>query len=106
MHVHDLIASASLDRSSDVPLFRQLYARLKEAILHGALAPGARLPATRDLCRQLGVSRQTVLAAYDQLTSEGYLRGGVGQGTFVDAALPLARQAPAAPGLLDRKSVV
>ena len=100
MHVHDLIASASLDRSSDVPLFRQLYARLKDAILHGALAPGARLPATRDLCRQLGVSRQTVLAAYDQLTSEGYLRGGVGQGTFVDAALPLARQAPAAPGLL------
>ena len=100
MHVHDLIAGASLDRSSDVPLFRQLYARLKEAILHGALAPGARLPATRDLCRQLGVSRQTVLAAYDQLTSEGYLRGGVGQGTFVDESLPLARQGPAAPGLL------
>ena len=102
MHVHDLIASTPLDRACDVPLFRQLYARLKEAILQGALAPGARLPATRELCRQLGVSRQTVLAAYDQLTSEGYLRGGVGQGTFVDEALPLARQAPApaSPGLL------
>lgn len=100
MHVHDLVASTPLERASDIPLFRQLYARLKEAILQGALAPGARLPATRELCRQLGVSRQTVLAAYDQLTSEGYLRGGVGQGTFVDEALPLARQAPASPGLL------
>lgn len=100
MHVHDLIAATPLDRSGDVPLFRQLYARLKDAILHGALAPGARLPATRALCQLLGVSRQTVLAAYDQLTSEGYLRGGVGQGTFVDEALPLARQAPAVPGLL------
>lgn len=102
MHVHDLIAAAPLERDSATPLFRQLYARLKGAILHGALAPGARLPPTRELCRLLGVSRQTVLAAYDQLTAEGYLRGGVGQGTFVDEALPLARQAPApaAPGLL------
>jgi len=105
MHVHDLIAATPLERGGAIPLFRQLYARLKDAILHGVLAPGARLPATRELCRQLGVSRQTVLAAYDQLTSEGYLRGGVGQGTFVNEALPLARQGPvaptpAAPGLL------
>lgn len=102
MHVHDLIASAPLVRTSDVPLVRQLYDRLKQAILHGALAPGARLPATRELCRRIGVSRQTVLAAYDQLTSEGYLRGGVGRGTFVDEALALARQeaAPSSPGLL------
>jgi len=102
MHAHDLIAAVPLERESATPLFRQLYARLKDAILQGALVPGARLPATRELCRLLGVSRQTVLAAYDQLTAEGYLRGGVGQGTFVDQALPLARQAPApgAPGLL------
>jgi GntR family transcriptional regulator/MocR family aminotransferase len=93
MHVHDLIAAMPLARSSDIPLFRQLYARLKDAILQGALAPGARLPATRTLCSLLGVSRQTVLAAYEQLTAEGYLRGGVGQGTFVDEALPLARRA-------------
>lgn len=102
MHVHDLIGATPLARGGATPLFRQLYTRLKDAILQGALAPGARLPATRELCRLLGVSRQTVLAAYDQLTAEGYLRGGVGQGTFVDEALPLARQAPAssAPGLL------
>jgi GntR family transcriptional regulator/MocR family aminotransferase len=97
MHIHDLIASTPLDRVGAAPLFRQLYARLKDAILQGTLAPGARLPATRELARQLGVSRQTVLAAYEQLTAEGYLRGGVGQGTFVDTALP-APSAPASAG--------
>ncbi|WP_020653723.1 MocR-like pyridoxine biosynthesis transcription factor PdxR [Massilia niastensis] len=100
MHIHDIIAAEPLDRSGLVPLFRQLYSRLKGAILGGALAPGARLPATRDLCRLLGVSRQTVLAAYDQLSAEGYLRGGVGQGTFVDTALPAGREETPAPGLL------
>ncbi|GAB3387372.1 MocR-like pyridoxine biosynthesis transcription factor PdxR [Massilia agri] len=104
MHIHDLIAATPLDRASGAPLFRQLYARLKDAILQGGLGPGARLPATRELALQLGVARQTVLAAYEQLTAEGYLRGGVGQGTFVDTALPAARSAalpsgaaPAAP---------
>ncbi|MBD8566831.1 PLP-dependent aminotransferase family protein [Oxalobacteraceae sp. CFBP 8763] len=100
MHAHDLIAVMPLERSGETPLFRQLYARLKDAILQGTLAPGARLPATRTLCVALGVSRQTVLAAYDQLTAEGYLRGGVGHGTFVDEALPLARRPPRTDGLL------
>ena len=100
MHIHDLITATPLQRDGDIPLFRQLYTRLKDAMLQGALAPGARLPATRALCDVLGVSRQTVLAAYDQLTAEGYLRGGVGQGTFVDEALPLARRARKNDGLL------
>uniref|UniRef100_UPI0025897271 GntR family transcriptional regulator n=1 Tax=uncultured Massilia sp. TaxID=169973 RepID=UPI0025897271 len=78
MHIHDLLAAIPLDRANAAPLFRQLYARLKEAILQGALGPGARLPATRELARQLQVSRQTVLAADEPLTREGYLRGGVG----------------------------
>ncbi|MFN3792250.1 GntR family transcriptional regulator, partial [Massilia sp.] len=102
MHIDDLIAAAPLERATTTPLFRQLYARLKDAILHGRLAPGTRLPATRTLARQLQVSRQTVLAAYEQLTAEGYLRGGVGQGSFVDASLPAVRPGPgragAAPG--------
>ena len=105
MHIHDLIMAAPLDRAAATPLFRQLYAWLKDAILQGRLAPGARLPATRELAPMLKVSRQTVLGAYEQLTAEGYLRGGVGQGTFVDAALPVARHeprsaAPAPAGLL------
>ena len=98
MYLDDLIAAAPLDRAAVTPLFRQLYARLKDAILHGRLAPGTRLPATRELAAQLRVSRQTVLAAYEQLTAEGYLRGTVGQGTFVDAALPSAQPVHAAPG--------
>ena len=93
MYIHELITAVPLERAAPAPLFRQLYARLKEAILHGRLEPGTRLPATRELARQLQVSRQTVLAAYEQLTAEGYLRGGVGQGTFVDAALPAATAA-------------
>lgn len=88
MHVHDILAAAPLDRTSDTPLFRQLYQHLKEAILAGRLGPAARLPATRELGRMLAVSRQTVLAAYDQLTAEGYLQGAVGKGTFVSESLP------------------
>jgi GntR family transcriptional regulator/MocR family aminotransferase len=84
-----------LDRAAAAPLFRQLYGRLKDAILAGALPPGARLPSTRVLCRLLAVSRQTVLAAYDQLLAEGYLGGTVGRGTFVSASLAMARAAPA-----------
>jgi GntR family transcriptional regulator/MocR family aminotransferase len=61
---------------------------LREAILDGRLKPGARLPATRDLARQLGVARGTVVVAYESLVSEGYLRGAHGAGTFVGETLP------------------
>jgi GntR family transcriptional regulator/MocR family aminotransferase len=84
-----------LERTAETPLFRQLYVRLKDAILAGALPAGSRLPPTRVLCRLLAVSRQTVLAAYDQLLAEGYLSGTVGRGTFVSASLAMARPAPA-----------
>jgi len=88
MHVHDILAAIPLERDSATPLFRQLYLQLKEAILAGGIAPSARLPATRELGRLLAVSRQTVLAAYEQLMAEGYLEGAVGKGTFVSASLP------------------
>jgi GntR family transcriptional regulator/MocR family aminotransferase len=90
MHVHDILAAIPLDRQSGTPLFRQLYLQLKEAILAGDIGAQARLPATRELGRLLGVSRQTVLAAYEQLMAEGYLQGTVGKGTFVSASLPAA----------------
>jgi GntR family transcriptional regulator/MocR family aminotransferase len=90
MHVHDILAAIPLDRGAAAPLFRQLYFRMKEAILAGDIAPSARLPATRELGRLLTVSRQTVLAAYEQLMAEGYLEGAVGKGTFVSASLPAA----------------
>jgi GntR family transcriptional regulator / MocR family aminotransferase len=102
MHDHDLIASAPLDHAAATPLFRQLYAHLKEAILAGALGAGARLPPTRQLGRLLSVSRQTVLAAYEQLMAEGYLRATVGQGTFVSDSLPAAGARGVAPASLLR----
>jgi GntR family transcriptional regulator/MocR family aminotransferase len=98
MHVHDMLAAIPLERASATPLFRQLYLQLKEAILAGGIVPSARLPATRELGRLLNVSRQTVLAAYEQLTAEGYLEGAVGKGTFVSASLPAAARAKASDG--------
>ncbi|MDT7842575.1 PLP-dependent aminotransferase family protein [Streptomyces justiciae] len=68
---------------------------LRDAVRAGRLAPGARLPATRRLAEELGVSRGTVKAAYDQLVAEGYLTARQGAGTQV-AALPVA-EAAAAP---------
>ncbi|MES2071776.1 MAG: PLP-dependent aminotransferase family protein [Pseudomonadota bacterium] len=90
MHQAQLLASLQLDRASTTPMFRQLYAAIKQAILGGAVAPGMQLPPTRDFCRLLEISRQTVLNAYAQLMAEGYLQGSVGKGTFVSDQLPAA----------------
>lgn len=65
-----------------------LCAALRSAILDGRLPRDARLPATRELARQYGVARGTVLGAFEQLRLEGYLRARVGSGTFVNAVLP------------------
>ncbi|MBK1658071.1 MocR-like pyridoxine biosynthesis transcription factor PdxR [Paracraurococcus ruber] len=87
-----------LDRASGVPVLRQLYLGLRGAILSGGLAPGARLPPTRILAGQLGLARNTVVAAYDQLLAEGFIEGRVGAGSFVSRDLPedLERAAPPA----------
>jgi GntR family transcriptional regulator/MocR family aminotransferase len=70
------------------PFQAALRDELREAILDGRLKSGARVPATRDLARQLGVARGTVVVAYESLVSEGYLRGAHGAGTFVSETLP------------------
>lgn len=78
----------SLDRSSGVPVHRQIYDALRRAILDGRLRPGLRTPSTRALALDLGVSRLPVLTAYEQLRHEGYLQGRTGSGTYVSTALP------------------
>lgn len=70
------------------PLYEQLYRSLRAAILTGRLRPRARLPSTRELAEAAEVSRNTVLAAYQQLFAEGYVSGRVGSGTFVSEELP------------------
>lgn len=64
-------------------LARQLYQALRERILDGRLPAGARLPASRELAALLGLSRNTVTRAFDQLYAEGYVEGRVGAGTYV-----------------------
>src|SRR5579863_8293706 len=71
-----------------LPLYRWLYDELRAAILSGRLHPGARLPATRDLAAQYGISRPTIVTAFEQLRSEGYVEGKVGSGTYVSKTLP------------------
>jgi GntR family transcriptional regulator / MocR family aminotransferase len=73
------------------PLFRQVYLHVREAILAGALRGGERLPSTRDLAEQLGVSRTVALLAYDQLLAEGFATGKTGSGTYVTSGVELAR---------------
>jgi GntR family transcriptional regulator/MocR family aminotransferase len=73
----------TLERDTSVPLYRQLRDQIAELIASRKLRAGTRLPASRDLADLLGVNRQTVSSAYDQLASEGLARSHVGQGTFV-----------------------
>ena len=67
---------------------RWLYEEIRAAILAGSLAPGARLPATRDIAQRHRLSRGTVLGVFAQLAAEGYVVGAVGRGTFVAPVLP------------------
>jgi GntR family transcriptional regulator / MocR family aminotransferase len=69
------------------PLFRQVYQGLRQAILSGTFRAGDRLPSTRDLASELGISRTVVLLAYDQLVAEGFAAGRGGSGTFVAQGL-------------------
>jgi GntR family transcriptional regulator/MocR family aminotransferase len=73
------------------PLFRQVYISLRETILSGSLRGGEKLPSTRDLAEQLGISRTVVLAAYDLLLAEGFAEGRGGSGTYVTIGVGSAR---------------
>jgi GntR family transcriptional regulator / MocR family aminotransferase len=65
------------------PQYAQLTRAMKSAILDGRIAAGSRLPPTRELARELELSRTTVLAAYDQLRAEGFIDARVGSGSYV-----------------------
>jgi GntR family transcriptional regulator/MocR family aminotransferase len=86
----------SLDPRSSTPLHRQLYDEIRAAVLAGRLSASARLPSTRTLAADLGISRNTVAGAFDQLLAEGYIESRPGAGTFVARELPdaLLRASP------------
>jgi GntR family transcriptional regulator/MocR family aminotransferase len=82
-----IVMATFLSLDGDGPVHRQLYRALRRAILDGALPSGARLPSSRALTRDLGLSRTPVLLAYEQLLAEGYASGRRGSGTYVAGTL-------------------
>jgi GntR family transcriptional regulator/MocR family aminotransferase len=83
-----LIPVVPLDPSGRNPLYAQLYEGLRESIRSRRLMPGSRLPSTRSLAEDLGVSRTTTVEAYRQLEMEGYVESNRGSGTYVARELP------------------
>ncbi|MCP4595240.1 PLP-dependent aminotransferase family protein [Neptuniibacter sp.] len=79
-----LLNLLALDKglSSDAD-YKQLFRQLQQAIIRGDLKGGTRLPATRELARNLGIARNTVKTAYEMLIAEGYVESRVGAGSFV-----------------------
>jgi GntR family transcriptional regulator / MocR family aminotransferase len=75
-------------RMPGTPAYRWLYTTLRQSVLEGRLKPGTRIPSTRDMARQYGLSRGTIVATFEQLASEGYFEGSAGSGTFVSKVLP------------------
>lgn len=76
------------DKNKAQPLYRQIYEAIRAGILSGEFSSKMRLPSTREMAGNLGVSRITVTNAYEQLFAEGYLEGKTGVGTFVASRLP------------------
>src|SRR5919202_6964322 len=92
-----------LDRSTRGTLGAQLQQELRDAVRSGRLAAGERLPSTRTLARELGVSRGLAQECYEQLVAEGYLLARPGAGTVVagaGSARPHASRRPPAATLL------
>src|SRR5260370_28417536 len=78
-----------VDRKGDKPLYSQVYDAFRAAIVARNLRAGERIPSTRSLASELGISRIPVLNAYAQLLAEGYFKSRVGAGTFVSSSLPV-----------------
>ncbi len=79
-----------IDQTSGGPLHEQISRQIATAIRQGKLGRGARLPSTRTLARMLGVSRNTVLVAYENLAAEDLIRSKRGSGAHVNNWAPVA----------------
>ena len=97
-HGRAMQVTISIDRDSNRPLQSQLFEQLRTMIVDGRLKASSAMPATRQLCEQLGVSRNTVVLVYDRLLSEGYIETRRSVGTFVSEFMPESRL------YLDRRS--
>ena len=94
VHIH-------VDPADPIPVYRQIHAELRSAIADGRLPAGTSLPSTRGLAQDLGISRSTVVMAYDQLRAEGWVEASAGSVTRVsDRRVQIER--PARPPLAER----
>ncbi|MGH7092567.1 MAG: PLP-dependent aminotransferase family protein [Stellaceae bacterium] len=91
-------ATFVVDRRSPVPIFRQIYERVRGAITDGQLRPGERLPSARSLAGQLGAARGTVDVAYAMLAGEGWIVARAAIGTMVAPHLFRNERVPATSG--------
>lgn len=92
-----LLLSVQIDHAAPQPVSTQLCMALRELILTGGFQPGERLPASRTLAKDLGLSRTTVIEVFDRLTAEGLVESRTGSGTFISAALAANRPMPPSP---------
>jgi GntR family transcriptional regulator / MocR family aminotransferase len=83
-----IVPPIAIDRKARKSLYRQIYEGYRSAIVNNKLRPGQRIPSTRVLAAELGVSRFPALNAYAQLLAEGYFESRVGAGTVVSSSLP------------------
>src|SRR5580704_19669213 len=87
-----MLPRIQLQPQAETPLYMQIYEHISSAILTGTLARGEKLPPTRELAESLGLNRTTVTAAYQILESEGFIRGHVGRGSFVEGTVESPRR--------------
>jgi GntR family transcriptional regulator / MocR family aminotransferase len=78
----------AVDRKATIPLYRQVYDAFRTGILERRLRSGERVPSTRTLAVELGISRIPILNAYAQLSAEGYFESRIGAGTVISKSLP------------------
>jgi 2-aminoadipate transaminase len=87
-----MLPRIQLEPHAETPLYLQIYEHISSAIMTGTLARGEKLPPTRELAGSLGLNRTTVTAAYQILESEGFIRGHVGRGSFVEGTVESPRR--------------
>jgi len=95
-----------LDRGDGTPMYRQIEARIRAAILDNRLAPGTRLPSSRSLAGQLAVARATVELAYNVLAGDGLIEGHAAAGTIVAPRLQADHLQAARRREVSRRSVI
>src|SRR5262245_51095868 len=86
--MHGWNLTGSIDPRASMPIFTQIAHAIAGGIHRGRLRPGDVMPGTRTLARTLAVHRNTVIAAYAELSAEGWITTETGRGTFVSARLP------------------